>query len=447
MGASAAASSPTPSGPTPQPDAYENYVLNVVHDVDTRFSTLPYRSDRVIGGFSAGAYGAINIALHHLSDFASVQVWSGYFTQTRSGVFAHVDPAALAYNSPARYVRRVRSASAAADSGVYMFVGRDDEAQRFSCSRWSPDCARPERRSATSIDPGGHDWGLWYPRLNPMLELASRDLGHPPAPVGARGAPATPTAVIPRPGANAGLAPSAGVAGTSGHRRHHRSGQLALIGRAGARDHLGGVDQRRIRPAAARIAPRPPGRPVGCACAAHQPHVAVRTTHRMGRDSPGRSSPSALAPLDSRAGVRGRAAWPSRCRSRPGCSECPSGGARSARSASSRCACACCRWVSRADRLTSARASSSAAPWRRARSAAAIAGGRRCDPRGRRRAVLRTGGRGDQGRCARACGFTVSVGLLSGMDGARAPSPPWRGLPASNRRCVVNNAVTAVSRS
>ena len=80
---------------TPSGD-YESYVLNVVHDVDARFSTLPDRADRVIGGFSAGAYGAINIALHHLSDFASVQVWSGYFTETRSGVFAHASRATLA---------------------------------------------------------------------------------------------------------------------------------------------------------------------------------------------------------------------------------------------------------------------------------------------------------------------------------------------------------------
>ena len=39
----------TPSG------QYESYVLDVVHDVDQRFSTLAERQDRVIGGFSAGA--------------------------------------------------------------------------------------------------------------------------------------------------------------------------------------------------------------------------------------------------------------------------------------------------------------------------------------------------------------------------------------------------------
>jgi S-formylglutathione hydrolase FrmB len=39
---------------------YESYVLEVMHEVDARFSTLPYRQDRIIGGFSAGAFGLLH---------------------------------------------------------------------------------------------------------------------------------------------------------------------------------------------------------------------------------------------------------------------------------------------------------------------------------------------------------------------------------------------------
>ena len=85
----------TPSG------AYANSVLDVVRNVDQRFSTVRNRQDRVIGGFSAGAYGAINIALHHLPVFGSAEVWSGYFTQTRSGVFANASRRALIEQQPA----------------------------------------------------------------------------------------------------------------------------------------------------------------------------------------------------------------------------------------------------------------------------------------------------------------------------------------------------------
>ena len=101
----------TPSG------HFESYVLEVVHNVDRRFSTLRDRRDRVIAGFSAGGYGAMNIALHHLSVFGNVQAWSGYYRQTRAGVFAHASAADLAANSPlldaAPPASRARGGSAA----------------------------------------------------------------------------------------------------------------------------------------------------------------------------------------------------------------------------------------------------------------------------------------------------------------------------------------------
>ncbi len=157
---------------------FENYVLNVVGDVDHRFSTLPERQDRVIAGFSAGGYGAINIALHHLSVFGNVEVWSGYFTETRSGVFAHASRPDLEYNSPIDYVRRLRRTLAFDPLRVFMFVGRDDD----SSLQIVPMADALNRAGAAvtyAIYSGGHDWGVWYPRLNQMLILASHDVTHP----------------------------------------------------------------------------------------------------------------------------------------------------------------------------------------------------------------------------------------------------------------------------
>ena len=215
---------------------YADYVLNVVRDVDRRFSTLPRRQDRLIGGFSAGAYGAINIALHHLPDFASVQVWSGYFTQTRSGVFAHATPAALADNSPAREVRRVAGQIRRLGLRVTMFVGRQDE----SAVQQAPMAARLRAagaRVSAAVYPGGHDWGVWYPRLNRMLALASQDLGRPPA-RGPGWSPAPPPSPVLTPPPAARPAP-------------HRASLLALCGAlalavvAGALINIGFVVQQR----------------------------------------------------------------------------------------------------------------------------------------------------------------------------------------------------------
>jgi enterochelin esterase-like enzyme len=162
----------TPSG------NYESYVIEVMHNLDQRFSTLARRQDRVIAGFSAGAYGALNIALHHLSDFANVQSWSGYFTQTRSGVFAAADPANLAYNSPLKHVARLGRSMAADPLGVYVFAGRSDPA-----SRQQQPIVNALRGGGAQVQaslyPGGHDWSVWYPRLNQMLDLASSDFARP----------------------------------------------------------------------------------------------------------------------------------------------------------------------------------------------------------------------------------------------------------------------------
>src|SRR5262245_36842340 len=162
----------TPSG------NFASYMTEVVKNVDGRFATLRQRQDRVIGGFSAGAYGAINIALHHLPVFGSVEVWSGYFTQTRTGVFAHASRQALLNNSPLDYVSHLRSGLAANTLRLFMFVGRDDDAS----AQMAPMARALNSAGAHAtyaIYPGGHDWDVWYPRLNQMLMLASHDFSTP----------------------------------------------------------------------------------------------------------------------------------------------------------------------------------------------------------------------------------------------------------------------------
>jgi enterochelin esterase-like enzyme len=162
----------TPSG------HYESYVLNVVKDVDHRFATLHNRDDRVIAGFSSGAYGATNIALRHLGTFAGLQSWSGYYKQTRSGVFARAETSALAANSPADYVARLRRRLAADPFRALLFVGRDD-----NVSPQTQPMARALGRAGASVSyalyPGGHDWQLWHAHLNRLLILVSRYTSEP----------------------------------------------------------------------------------------------------------------------------------------------------------------------------------------------------------------------------------------------------------------------------
>ena len=159
--------------------AYMSYVINVVDDVDHRLATIDDRAARVIAGFSEGAYGAANIALHNLSVFGGLQAWSGYYLETRSGVFAHAGSAALAYNSPLEYVRRLGAAIAVDPLRAFLFIGRDDD-DSPQTAPMARALAAAGGRVSYALYPGGHDWQLWHAHLDQMLILASGETSQRP---------------------------------------------------------------------------------------------------------------------------------------------------------------------------------------------------------------------------------------------------------------------------
>ena len=165
----------TPSG------NYASYVLDVMGNVDHRFQTIANRQDRVIAGFSAGAYGATNIFLHNVRAFGNLQSWSGYYLETRTGVFAHAGRAMLADNSPLDYIHRVAGLIRRFPDRAFLFVGRDDD----DSPQTRPMADALAAAGATvsyALYHGGHDWQLWHAHLDQMLILASQDTTAPLTP-------------------------------------------------------------------------------------------------------------------------------------------------------------------------------------------------------------------------------------------------------------------------
>jgi enterochelin esterase-like enzyme len=208
----------TPSG------HFAGYVVNVVHDVDHRFRTLARRDDRVIAGFSAGAYGATNIALHNLGIFANLQSWSGYYVERRNGVFAGATAATLHANSPLDYVRRLKPRIASHPFRAFLFVGRDD-GDSPQTGPMASALAAAGGAVTWALYHGGHDWQLWHAHLNQMLILASRDTTVPP-PRTQRVARSLTPGVVPIPNGE-------------GRRRHHHATERAhrREARRGHREH------------------------------------------------------------------------------------------------------------------------------------------------------------------------------------------------------------------
>ncbi len=204
----------TPSG------HFASYVIDVVHDVDHRFRTLAHRGDRVIAGFSAGAYGATNIMLQHVRIFASLQSWSGYYIETRSGVFAGAGAAALNANSPLDYVHRLKGLIARDPIRAFLFVGRDDD-DSPQTGPMATALADAGAGVTWALYHGGHDWQLWNAHVDQMLILASHDTSVPPPRSRGEARSLTP-GVVPIP---------------NGAGRHHRHGTARAQRRNARRGH------------------------------------------------------------------------------------------------------------------------------------------------------------------------------------------------------------------
>jgi enterochelin esterase-like enzyme len=161
---------------------YMSYVIDVVHDVDRRFATLRNRRYRAIAGFSAGGYGALNVALHHLPVFGDVQVWSGYFTQTRTGVFAGATRTQLFDNSPIEYAPLIGRALRRYPLKAYMIVGNGDRDSR-RIEQMASELQAGGALVAWHVFRGGHDWELWNGHIDGLILRAANAMTPPGAKV------------------------------------------------------------------------------------------------------------------------------------------------------------------------------------------------------------------------------------------------------------------------
>ena len=150
---------------------FESEVLQVVHRVDARWPTIANRSGRALAGLSMGGYGALNIGLHHLGAFGTLESWSGYFTQTRSGPFAGASPAVLRANSPAAYAPSVAKRLRRLPLHVFLYTGSQDPLVRDQ-SAFASELRALGVGVRTAAPPGLHDWRLWREHMPRALLYA-----------------------------------------------------------------------------------------------------------------------------------------------------------------------------------------------------------------------------------------------------------------------------------
>jgi enterochelin esterase-like enzyme len=101
--------------------ASEDFVVHtVVPWADAHLPTIRAKRSRAIAGVSAGAFGAVDIALRHLGLFGTAESWEGYFQPFLDGPFEHASAPTLAAHNPTLLVRKKARAIRAA--GLHFFL-------------------------------------------------------------------------------------------------------------------------------------------------------------------------------------------------------------------------------------------------------------------------------------------------------------------------------------
>ena len=159
----------------------------VVRAIDARFRAVNSRSDRAIGGLSAGGYCALNVGLHHQDEYGAILAMEAYGGPGDSAIRLMLGGNQVLgrENSPSDYVRTVPLRWRQA---VFLGAASNDATRGDARQFGSILAVRGDYVSVSTATHYGHTWREGRAELPYALHFASTALQSPPA------APSHPTA-------------------------------------------------------------------------------------------------------------------------------------------------------------------------------------------------------------------------------------------------------------
>jgi S-formylglutathione hydrolase FrmB len=157
-------------------ERWETFLASdLVRFLDARYRTTARREGRAIGGDSMGAFGAMNVALHHRDEFAAVSAWSGYFNANTPSVDNPGSALWRAY-SPQLYAGEMQPPLRVLRPRISFYVGSRDgfAAENVAFDRRLTSLGVPHRFSL--VRGAGHGWDLWSARFDSELKFLARGL-------------------------------------------------------------------------------------------------------------------------------------------------------------------------------------------------------------------------------------------------------------------------------
>ncbi len=155
---------------------------DVVDYVDSHLKTIRTRNGRALVGLSAGGYGAVMLALHHLPAFSVVESWSGYFHPTDPAGDHPLDLGTRSANANASahaFVRILRRGFAHNPTFFAFYVGRGDDRFRDENELFHRQLTAAAVPHMFRIYPGGHAQTVWTGHARAWLAVAVDHLDRP----------------------------------------------------------------------------------------------------------------------------------------------------------------------------------------------------------------------------------------------------------------------------
>lgn len=155
---------------------WETFVArDVVGTIDARFRTISAGQGRALIGLSEGAYGALNIGLHHPGEFDVIESWSGYVWADDIARIFGGNERLLAANSPMLTVRSVAPVLRASHTLIWFYCGFNDRLL-YQNKRFADELTQLGIDHQFFWAGGGHTWSLWRRFAPEALLVASRHL-------------------------------------------------------------------------------------------------------------------------------------------------------------------------------------------------------------------------------------------------------------------------------
>jgi S-formylglutathione hydrolase FrmB len=143
--------------------------------VDSHYRTIASRRGRAIVGLSAGGYGAVLLALHHLGSYSVIESWSGYFHPTNRSGTARLDLGSAPANRRASahsFVRSLRQSFRRRPTFFAFYVGLGDSTFRAENQLLHRELAAARVPHVFELYRGAHGQSLWVRHAATWLGLA-----------------------------------------------------------------------------------------------------------------------------------------------------------------------------------------------------------------------------------------------------------------------------------